>query len=97
MNIPGFTADLSLNKINNHYKAVALSTITRAGILPAQFGEMPAPDGPDFPGGIPGLSDIPQVPLHKFCFYPCQRICFPLWGGGRTICFYPCQQRCFWV
>jgi hypothetical protein len=92
MNIPGFTADLSLHRINDYYATAGLSTVNHEGIFPAQFSEIPAPDGPDFPGGIPGLSDVPQVPLHRICFYPCRRICI-----GRWICFYPCLRRCIWI
>jgi hypothetical protein len=98
INMPGFTAELSLHRTNDYYQTAALSAVNQEGIFPAQFGEIPAPDGPDFPGRIPGLPDIPQVPPHRLCFYPCQPFCFfPSSWGGRPACFYPCRQRCIWL
>lgn len=93
MNIPGFTAEISLYKKSDQYLTTISSARTQGIVMPAQFGEMPAPDGPDIT--IPGLTDMPiPLPRRKICFYPCQRICLPSLG---IPCFYPCKQICIWV
>jgi hypothetical protein len=96
MKIPGFTADLALQRKEHYYQIAALSTVDQDGIFPTQYGDIPAPDGPGFPGGIPGMPDIPLIPRHRICFYPCSRICFWV-RPWHWVCFYPCQRICVWV
>jgi hypothetical protein len=92
INMPGFTADLSLNRRNDYYRAASSSTANQGGVFPAQLGGILAPGGPDMPG-IPGFPDIPTVPhFPPFCYYPCEPIC--LSRNGRFLCFYPCYRRC---
>jgi hypothetical protein len=110
MNIPGFTAEVSLRTINDCYRSGVVPILNQESIFPAQFGEIPAPDGPDFPGGIPGLPNIPLLPLQRresparsprqylWCYYPCRPLCFfPHSWGGRMACIYRCEQECIWL
>jgi hypothetical protein len=92
INMPGFTADLSLNRRNDYYRAASSSTANQGGVFPAQLGGILALDGPDILG-IPGFPDIPTVPhFPPFCYYPCKPI--RLSRNGRSLWYFPCNQIC---
>ena len=90
MNIPGFTAEASLDRASEHYQMTSVlgPEPNDTTILPAQFFT-PNPDGPDgIP--IPGRPDIPTIPGPR-CFRVCTWECFPTPWGRR------CFPWCYWI
>ncbi len=74
MNIPRFTADLSLYRREEPYQATRRAIQDERGIYPARLAAMPFPDAAiDF--------------LQPFREPQCLRICLASWGGHcRWIC-----------
>jgi hypothetical protein len=92
MNMPGFTAELSIYKTNEYF--LSSEPLFHHGNSSVQMAQMftPNPDGPipPFPDGIP-TPDLPIPRPRPHCFRLCtnyQWICtgFPSWPRCFRVC-----------
>ena len=75
MSLPGFTADVSLDRTKELYHATQSSNQHARGIYPAQILAIPS-------------REIPVDFFTRFSELQCWRICLGSWGGYcRWICF----------
>lgn len=74
MNLPGFTAEVSLDRTREFYQAIISSNQNAKEIYPAQIQSIP-------------FSRIPIDCSQPFPETQCVKICLRSWGGCRLICF----------
>lgn len=85
MRLPNFTAEFSLYQSREPYRVSQTMTRSQESIHPAQFGEIPIPDGP-----IPGDPSDGPIIIPPICFPFCQQFCF----GFPPRCFTLCRRIC---